>query len=238
MKLVLATPSLTHTVVLEYLMSAVATTKHLLDHGVVHEWRNRPGDPFIAKCRSNMVHDFLKDPDATDLLFLDDDLGWPCEKVLEFVQRDEPILCGVYPQKLDELNFPCALMPGDAGLIERDGLVRATHAPTGFMRIKRWVLEKMWDVSPLYRERDYDGITYARRAVFNAGPAQDEQWWGEDYHFCNLATQLGIEIWIDPDIPFYHRGQKRYGARLKDSIPVFREKAKLLIEGKTTSEAA
>lgn len=234
MQVRLATPCLSSQVGIEFLMSALATSKLLLEEGVAHTWANRPGDPFIAKCRSNMVCDFLDSTD-TDLFFLDDDIGWPPEKVLEFIRRDEPILAGVYPQKLDTLNWPCSLEADGDELVEKDGLYKAVGAPTGFMRIKRWVLEEMYKVSAPYRETDHDGITRERRAIFNAGPAADGNWWGEDFAFCNMANNMGIDIWIDPDIPFYHRGGKRFEGRMSQSIDTFKARAKSMA---TTSEAA
>ncbi len=220
------TPCLDHKVAIEYLMSALHTERLLLARSVAHEWCNRPGDPFVAKARSTMVAEFLASK-GTDLFFLDDDLGWPAEKVLEFIDRDEPVLAGVYPQKLDEISFPCSVEMGeDGGLIERDGLVKAVLVPTGFLRIKRWVLEKLWDEAPPYRETDASGKVHECRAVFNSGPAADGQWWGEDFAFSNSCQIAGIDMWIDPAIPFYHRGAKRYGAQMSHSLDVFRDKAR------------
>lgn len=231
-----ATPSLNHQVTLEYLMSALRTEKLLLDNRIAHEWSNRPGDPFIAKARSSCACDFLK-TEATDLFFLDDDIGWPCEKVLEFVRSDVPVIAGVYPHKMEELSFPCSLEADGDALVEKDGLYRAVLAPTGFMRIKRWVIEKLYEKAPPYREVEADGVTYERRAIFNSGPAGDGNWWGEDYDFCNSCRANGIDVWIDPDVNFYHRGTKKWGANMSASLDVFRAKAAARA-AQTTSEAA
>ena len=228
-----STPSLSHSVTLEYLMSALATEKLLLEAGVAHEWANRPGDPFIAKARSSEACDFLA-TDATDLFFLDDDIGWPANKVLEFIQSDAPVIAGVYPHKMEEVSWPCSLEADDGELIERDGLYRAVLAPTGFMRIKRWVLEKLYENAPPYKEIEASGKTFERRAIFNSGPAQDGQWWGEDYDFCNSCRMNDIEVWIDPNIGFFHRGNKRWAGRMAESIAVFKDKA----QARKTSEAA
>lgn len=222
---VFATPCYSHYTALEYTMSVALTTKIMAEKGISHEWRYRPGDQFIAKCRSALVDDFLKG-EGTDLFFIDDDLGWDAEKVLPFLNHPAPILAGVYPQRMDELNWPCALEASDSGgLIERGGYVKAVGAPTGFMRIKRWVLEKLWPLGTPYNERDADGAMYARRAIFNCGPGTDQQWWGEDMEFCNVCGQQGIEIWIDPDVNFVHRGGKRWGGNMLSSMERFRERA-------------
>lgn len=230
------TPSLDHRVTLEYLMSALKTEKLLLEHGIQHEWSNRPGDPFIAKARSSAACEFLKG-EGTDLFFLDDDIGWPCEKALAFIESDAPVIAGVYPHKMEELSFPCSLEADGDHLVEENGLFRAVLAPTGFMRIKRWVIEKLYETAPPYRETEADGMTYDRRAIFNSGPAADGNWWGEDYAFCNACRVADIPVWIDPDIPFYHRGTKKWGARMSDSIQAFKDKAAVRAAN-TTSEAA
>lgn len=231
-----STPCLTHNVSLEYLMSALKTERLLGQRGIDHEWSNRPGDPFIAKARSSAACEFLKGP-GTDLFFLDDDIGWPAEKVLEFLASDAPVIAGVYPHKLEELSWPCSLEADGDHLAEENGLYRAVLAPTGFMRIKRWVLEKLYETAPPYRETEANGETFDRRAIFNSGPAADGNWWGEDYAFCNACRAEGIGIWIDPDIPFYHRGTKKWGARMSDSIGAFKDKAALRA-AQTRSEAA
>lgn len=219
-----STPCLTSNVSIEYLMSALRTQKLLLDNGVNNVWSNRCGDPFIAKARSSAACDFLK-TEETDLFFLDDDIGWPADKVLEFIRSDAPVIVGVYPHKLEETSWPCSLEADGADLVEKDGLYRAILAPTGFMRIKRWVLEKLYDKAPPYRETEADGAMHERRALFNSGPAADGNWWGEDYAFCNLCRSEGIDVWINPDIDFYHRGAKRWAGNMSASIGVFKEKA-------------
>ena len=220
-----STPCLTHQVSLEYLMSALRTQKLLTDHRIRHEFSNRAGDPFIAKARSSAAAEFLKNPLLTDLFFLDDDIGWPDYKVLEFINRPEPVVAGVYPHKQEALSWPCSLEADGDSLVERNGLYRAVLAPTGFMRIKRWVLEKLYQDAPPYRETEADGKTHERRAIFLEGPGADGNWWGEDYSFCNSCRANGIDVWIDPDMPFYHRGTKRWCANMKESLEVFKQKA-------------
>jgi hypothetical protein len=230
------TPCLTSQVSIEYMMSAVRTEQMLNHHGVNHVWSNKCGDPFIAKARSNAVCDFLRSEAETDFFFLDDDLGWPPEKVLEFIHSDAPIIAGAYPQKTEDTSWPCALEAGDNGLIGKGGLYKAMLAPTGFMRIKRWVLEKLYEKAPPYTETYLDGER-ENRAVFVCGPSTDGKWWGEDYSFCNQCSAEGISIWIDPDIDFYHRGTKRWANNMSASVAVFEEKAAAHV-ARTRSQAA
>lgn len=235
MKVRFATPCLTHHVAAEFCLAALGTERLLTKAGIDHDWYQRPGDPFIGKVRSDMVGDFLESAD-TDLFFLDDDVSWEPEKALKFILSDVDVLAGVYPQRQDELNWPCVLEANDGALVERDGLVKALAAPTGFMRIKRRVLEKLWPLAPPYRTQEADGTERHRRAVFHCGPTEDGRWWGEDYVFCNAVNANGFEVWIDPSVSFWHRGTKRWGGRMAESLDVFRERASTSVP--TESEAA
>ena len=224
---IFATPSLGHAVSLEYLRSALETQTLLHHKGHGGGWLTLGGDCFVAQARSRIVGDFLDGP-GDDLFFLDDDLGWPAAKALEFVERDEDIVVGVYPKKQDTADWPVALQADEAtgALIERNGLYKAMNAPTGFMRIKRHVLEKLWSLSPPFRYAAPDGKSKDYRAVFNSGPAADGQWWGEDYAFSNLALSHGFDIWVDPDIHFQHRGTKVYAASMLPALQTFRKRAR------------
>lgn len=224
---VFATPCLSHAVSLEFLKSALETDQLMATRMCRRSWSQRAGDCFVAKVRSKMVAEFLEIKKATDLFFIDDDIGWPAKKVWEFIERDEPILAGVYPKRSEDLDWPCSLAMNEhtGELIENDGLFRGALAPAGFMRIKRHVLEDLYERSPPFRDVEAGGLTKEYRAVFNSGPAADGWWWGEDYHFCNFANEHGYEIWIDPNIAFHHRGQKRYSGTLAGSLDQFRARA-------------
>lgn len=227
-----ATPSLDHRVTLNYLTSWTDTVWLLKDRGIRHGCINRGGDCFVAKVRSKIVGDFLK-TDGTDLFFLDDDIGWPAEKALEFIDSPELIIAGVYPKKSDDLDWPVMLdADADTGnLFElMDGgsahLVRANgFAPAGFMRIKRHVLEVLWDKAPLFRDPESGGKVGEYRAIFQSGPDADGWWCGEDVNFCREAVAAGFDIWVDPHIEFSHRGGKTWTGTLADHLDTFRHKA-------------
>jgi len=226
---VFATPSLNWTVSLEYLRSWTETHWALANRGIQSGVLTRGGDCFVAKVRNKMVTEFLRNfPSATDLFFLDDDIGWPAAKVVEFLDRPEAVLAGVYPKKSEMTDFPVELAANDrtGELIERDGLVRANAAPTGFMRIKRHVLETLADTAQRFVDLELDGSTPDHYGIFESGIGTNGWWWGEDYTFCQKWTGAGGEIWIDPSIAFTHRGQRKWEATLSDHLDAFRERGR------------
>lgn len=228
-----ATPSLDHRVTLDYLKSWTNTVWALKDKGVVHGRIDRGGDCFIAKVRSKIVTDFLSGP-GTDLFFLDDDLRWPAQKVLEFIERPEDIVAGIYPKKSDVMDWPVALQAdAETGeLIESNGLYLAEFAGCGFMRIKRHVLDVLYPKAPQFRDIEFGGVTMESRAIFNSGPAHDGWWRGEDVEFCRAAHDAGFQVWVDPDIDFGHRGEKRWDGNLSHHLDIFRGRARMAVNSK------
>ncbi len=229
---IFATPSLTNTVSLEYKNSIVQTEWALWERQIPHGYIDLGGDQFIDKVRSKLATQFLKDfPFATHLFFLDDDVGWLGyeHKVIEFVERNADIICGVYPKKQETIDWPVELLaePGTGELIEQDGLLMSGGAGAGFMCIARRVLERLAEDCGTFIEQDASGEWKEYYFLFRKGLGPDGHYWGEDYCFLFNARHVGFQVWVDPDIKFTHRGQKKWTGRLADHLDVFRSKASL-----------
>src|SRR5690348_3351607 len=93
---VLATPSSTGWCSMEHRDSMIETTGLLVQRGVPHAIIDRKRQLYLDLVRDMLFSSFLKDfPQATDLFFIDDDVGFPAEKVLQFLIRPEPVLAGI-----------------------------------------------------------------------------------------------------------------------------------------------
>jgi len=232
---VFATPTLAHQMSSHYHRSWTETLYLLWANGISTGTVVRGGDCFVDKARNKLVTDFLRTfPETQNFFFLDDDIGWPAEAVLELLQRPDPIIAGVYPKKGESRDFPCTLaVNADTGeLIESEGMFLAVLAPTGFLRIKRNVLETLAsqanmfeDITP--KDGEYESYAY----IFENGRGVDGHYWGEDYTFCRKASAAGFNIWIKPDITFQHQGIKTWEDRLSNHIHIFRQRAKAAIAG-------
>lgn len=228
---IFSTPSLAGSVTMDYLKSWTNTAWMLKDLGIRHGRSDRSGDCFVDKVRCKLVQDFL-DGDGTDLFFIDDDLGWPAAKVVEFIRRPEPILAGVYPKKSDDLDFPVALeadmVTGD--LITDQGLYLAQFAGGGFLRIKREVLEKLVPLVERFKDIELDGGFKDYPLLFDSGRDSDGWWCGEDVSFFRLARANGYHLWVDPSIEFKHKGSKAWQGNLSEHLDSFRKKAQLAVK--------
>ena len=96
----------------------------------------------------------------------------------------------------------------------RNGLLQVKHLGTGFMMIKRHVLEKMGDALPELKYDDDINILSASEnkhlyAFFNTEVhklTSKRHFLSEDYLFCKRWTDMGGEIFGDVNIPLTHTG--------------------------------
>src|ERR1700751_4075042 len=137
-------------------MSNVGLTVHMRD-----------GDALITRARANLVPLFLDDPKATHLLFIDADIGFTPEQVFRLIESGADVVAGVYPIKRvnwdkarraiegKRQNVPAAALDYVLEINDPDhvavvnGFTRVRYAGTGFLMIRRHVLEKMC-APPLY----------------------------------------------------------------------------------------
>src|SRR6478672_12905125 len=121
----------------------------------------RDGDALITRARANLVTLFLDNPSATHLLFVDADIGFTPDQVFRLIESEADVVAGVYPikrvnwdkaRRMIEANRPQA--PSAAldyvleiedpdHVIAVNGFARVRYAGTGFLMIRRHVLETM-----------------------------------------------------------------------------------------------
>ena len=192
----------------------------------------RDGDALITRARANLVTLFLDDPSATHLLFIDADIGFTPDQVFRLIESGADLVAGCYPIK--RVNWDKARRAMAAGrqdlaassldyVLEIDnpdevkvvnGFTRVRYAGTGFLMIRRQVLEKMCahpSYAPLrfLREHSRDALAGSanRFALFECmiDPATGT-YLSEDFAFCKRWTDIGGEIWADLDSRLDHVG--------------------------------
>jgi hypothetical protein len=164
-------------------------------HEVIPYYSN---DLYIDRSR-NMIANLFLDSDCDNLIFVDSDLSFDDDAMLQLLKYDKDIVAGAYPYKKAQEEYPVTLK-FDSQMNCKDeetGLVSVTRVPTGLMRIQRRVFEGY----PAKRdERKIDQF-------FETGMRfEDVNWWGEDSYFCKKVIELGFEIWLEPRLNFSHYG--------------------------------
>jgi hypothetical protein len=215
MKVVIGIPSHSGTLNSECVLSLLAA-QHLLNvKGIGCEVKIINGCAYLPVARNTLVAMFMKDVDATDLFFIDADVGFDASAVVKLLEREEQIVAGIYPLKKDERGYPVQVKREDGVPLGRDGLIEAEFLPTGFMRIKREVFEIM--------EKEYPELKYESNIVdiensgvdevydfFNMGAIGSSKWTTEDFAFCQRWRDIGGLLWVYPNIDFTHTGNKAF----------------------------
>lgn len=209
MEVLFGTPTYDKTVSVDYHRSMVATSIDLTRRGIELHSHIIAGNCFIDRARNEIVHYFLHETQATDLFFIDADIGWDHALVPRFLSYEADIVAGLVPKR-DSGNESCYHQNALTGEI-KDGLFRTLEAPTAFMRIKRGVFAQLDDRFPGLKERDNVSthIPYFETGIHHGG------FQGEDINFCRKWCSIG-SLWIDSDAQFSHRGSKVWKGNFYD----------------------
>jgi hypothetical protein len=192
----------------------------------------RDGDALITRARANLVTLFLDDPAATHLLFVDADIGFTPEQAFRLIESGADVVAGVYPIKrvnwdkakraleANRPNVPAASLDyvleieNPDQVVVVNGFTRVRYAGTGFLMIRRSVLETMcahpaYASLQFFREHSLDALAGSpnRFALFESmiDPATGT-YLSEDFAFCKRWTDIGGEIWADLNSRLDHVG--------------------------------
>jgi hypothetical protein len=194
-------------------------------------------ESLITRGRNILAHNFLNDPDTTHLMFIDADICFEEMDIIKLILRKKDIVGGIYPLKkinweniykkrndfesIEDLkqgginyvvNVPqytiekSVIMNGQISLEE--GLLEVTGLGTGFMLIKREVLEKM----KKYYASDW--FLYEGKQMYmffdTAIEEETKAYLSEDYFFIRRWRKMGNFAWIDPTISLMHSGYYQF----------------------------
>ena len=206
-KVLLATPSYDCPAA-SYTFSIARSREALSKAGIQSAYLLLQGHCHVDDSRNAIVRHFLES-DCTDLVFLDADVDWEPQSLVQLCQRDCDIVGGVYPYRREgSLEMPVRLKEGAKS--SEDGLLEVEGLPTGFMRIKRHVLEKMAAAAPKY----FDKINETALVFDRPTPGEDKTRWGGDIDFCNRWRAIGGKLFADLGLRIGHVAK----VILKDSL--------------------
>jgi hypothetical protein len=194
-------------------------------------------DSLITRARNAIVANFLDTPDATHLMFIDADIGFEPKELYRLLALDEDLAAGRYPLKvrdwvrtmalaqaappganleslgLSYVGHPCAVEEIET----RDGFMTGIYAGTGFMMIKRRVLERMIAAYPetKYREaQTYPKAAQPSAHLYNLFDCMIDPETGdylsEDFTFCHRWRKLGEKLWLDTQSSLLHVGSHEF----------------------------
>jgi hypothetical protein len=211
-----------------YAGSMFQLAQMFMNAGVPLQYAQTMNESLITRARDGLAQDFLE-TECTHLMFIDSDIGFQAEDILTMLAADKDIVCGLYPRKeIDWMQVAAAARGGvapdelhlhtgalvvntldgprkDAG----DGLVEVANAGTGFMLIKRAVLEGLIDKVAAYQS----GEKVLHEFFATSVDPDSGVGLSEDFHFCRLARDNGYQVWVALCVELTHTGSYMFTGR-------------------------
>jgi len=185
------------------------------------------GDALVTRARQSIAAYFLEDPTATHLLYIDADISYQVDQVLRLLKFNKDVCAGLYPLKTYNWEMVRKNALAGAEHLESVGLSyvinlneqyktvegfgRVEKAGTGFLMVKRAVLEAMAKRYPelKYKAADAQGEK-EHYAFFNCLIDEKGDYLSEDYSFCKRWRDMGGEIWADFQSRLNHTGPEMF----------------------------
>jgi len=177
-------------------------------------------DSLVQRARNDLVRLALEEK-FDDLIFMDSDQEWNPEWIFKLLEYKEDVIGGTVVKKADTPLFNVKALKSGLKL-EKNGLMEVEAIGTGFMKISRRALEKVWDIS-----EEYVNEGKKCRMVFDV-QLVDGELVSEDNVFCRKWRKLGEKVYIDPSMTCNHIGAKKYSG----NFLAFLKQANIPIERK------
>ena len=210
-KVLIGTPSYDGRIDVWFANSLMNTVKESIEKGIHVHAIYTSYDSLVQRARNSLVKLAL-DGGYDDLFFIDSDVEWETEWFFNLLDRPEPIVGGALVKKTDKEGYTIKLLDkelkysADRKIIEVDGV------GTGFLKISRFALEKLWDASD-----EYESEGETNRMIFDIKVVNGDLI-SEDYVLCNKWKSLGYKVWADPTITCNHIGIKKFKGNFKNFI--------------------
>ncbi|WP_206956039.1 hypothetical protein [Trinickia acidisoli] len=240
MKVSIVTPMYGGACMANYCVAMVDLARTLTQHGIAFDFFTLSNESLIQRARNVLVHRARSDAEATHFLLVDADIGFQVHDVLELLNLDVDIVCGAYSRKdIQWENVRRAALAGaspleeyasstfvegldgplDAKVMRDQRLIEVRRAGTGFMLIKKEVLDLL-EASPFIR-RYRNNMTILREALavhedcitaFFDCPIDpiEGTLLSEDYYFCDAWRRFGGKIFVAPWVKLTHFGTYCY----------------------------
>jgi hypothetical protein len=223
MKVVIATPFYEVKAYSPYITSLMSTARLMTAVGIDYRFLELSGDSYVHRARNTLADMFLRDPDATDLFFIDSDMSWDPEAFVKMCVLPDDVVGGAYPVKNNWgawTSIP-KVTDGKEGekhlqgrpLGDGTALIEAQVLAGGFIRIKRSVLERFrefhkddWYVEP---STDPENPEH-KFTAFYAAEKIEHRFFGEDHYFSKKLRDMGIRMFIYPNVNIFHWGTKEF----------------------------
>ena len=182
-------------------------------------------ESLVTRARNNLMAKMMTNTQATHFMFIDADIRFQPESILQMMACDKDVIGGLYPKKALPVNYVINLRPetkiqGDIFTVDTMG--------TGFLLFKRPVYEKLIAAHPECKYVDdvglgkqYEPMMYS---IFDCNIDERGHYLSEDWLFCRRWAKLGGEIWAHGKVLLNHIGHYEFAGDLS-KMPKFGNEA-------------
>jgi hypothetical protein len=238
MNILIAIPCFGGQLFTNFFTSILALIDVLKENNIKYDIQTIQNESLITRARNSFVSIFMEDPNFTHLLFLDNDLIFSPNTILNMIASRKEIVGASYPKKnlnwdkikhyskenKDDYMIQCLATDMNYNLkLDKNkkcqiinGLVETNDIPTGMMLIDKRSMSCI-----INRNRDYhyknNVAGYKNKStfydIFRTGIVNNI-YLSEDYYFCKLARDCGIKLYLDTTATIGHTGKMDYYGNL------------------------
>lgn len=210
-RVLIGTPSYDGRIDVWFANSLIETVKQAEKKGIFVHAIYTSYDSLIQRARNSLIK-LAIDGGYDDLFFIDSDTEWEPEWFFNLLERPEPIVGGSLIKKTDKEGYTVKLVDKKLKYSEDKKLIQVDGVGTGFMKVSKFALDKLWEMSD-----EYTSEGEKHRMVFDI-KVENGDLISEDYILCNKWKSLGYKVWLDPTITCNHIGIKKFKGNFENFI--------------------
>jgi hypothetical protein len=168
-------------------------------------------ESLVTRARNNLMAKMMTNQSATHFMFIDADIRFQPESILQMMACDKDVIGGLYPKKALPVNYVINLkretkVQGDIFTVDTMG--------TGFLLFKKEVYVQLCAAHPETKYVDdvglgkqYEPTMYS---IFDCEIDEKGHYLSEDWLFCRRWSALGGEIWAHGKVLLNHIGHYEF----------------------------
>ena len=217
-------------IILSPTVSSIMMTSRALDQAGMNGGFGTLSYPDIVEIRNIFVSIWYDKVQTSHLLFLDSDMGWPPELIMDMIKFNKPLVGALCPKKKLPIEFAGRAKQGDSKIV--NGFMEVNGIGGAIMLISREVVTA---ILAKYPELS-DEITVKNHAAKDILESQgvkrmikafdkvviDGETFSEDLSFCHRWRACGGDVWanITHDVSHIgmHEFKGNYFSQIKDHI--------------------
>lgn len=199
-RVLIGTPAHDGRVDVWYAHSLQETVKSCIAVGVHIQAVFMSYDSLVQRARNDLVKLALEHT-FDDLIFIDSDQAWHSGWIPRLLDHPVQVVGGAVVKKDDIEHYNVKALH-HLDIDQETGLTKVDGLGTGFLRLSKEALQKLWAVSP-----EYSNNGTSCRMVFDV-QVVDGELMSEDIVMCRKLKELDIPVYLDTTMTCSHIGPK------------------------------